>query len=366
MAQEIDVTSFQIRRDDYAQTRFVTERQGALRDGQVRFRIDRFALTTNNITYAVAGDMLGYWKFFPVEEEGWGRIPVMGFADVIDSKHPGVEEGERVFGFFPMASHLTIDVDAVSETSFSDGVAHRAESAPVYRQYNRTGADPIYQPQHEDAIMLLRGLFMTSFLVDDFIEDNDRFGAEAYVVSSASSKTGLALGHLLARRNTGNVIGLTSARNAAFVEQLGSFDRVVLYEDVKSLPADVPTAFIDHSGNADVVNALHHHFRDNLKHSCIVGATHWDAGGNRETNLPGAEPTFFFAPTQVQKRIADWGPAGFAERVATSWEIFRASTEAWLQVVRGEGPEAVERVYQALLAGKAAPEEGQVLSLWQK
>ena len=161
------------------------------------------------------------------------------------------------------------------------------------------------------------------------------------------------------------MIGLTSARNEAFVRQLGCFDRVVLYEDVKSLDASVPTAFIDHSGNADVVNALHHHFQDNLKHSAVVGTTHWDAGGSRQTNLPGAEPAFFFAPSQVEKRIGDWGPAGFATRVAEAWGTFRDSTDAWLEVVRGQGPEAVERVYQDMLAGRTAPEQGQVLSLWE-
>jgi hypothetical protein len=337
MSQEIEVTNFQVRRDDWSTTRFVSESQGELADGQVLFRVDRFALTANNISYALSGDMIGYWKFFPVAEEGWGRIPVMGFADVLDSKHPEVEAGERVFGFFPMASHLVIDADAVSASSFSDGVAHRAESAPVYRQYNRAPADPIYKPEHEDAIMLLRGLFLTSFLVDDFIDDNARFGARSFVVSSASSKTGLALGHLLARRNAGPVIGLTSARNAAFVESLGCFDRVVLYEDLKSLPPDVPTVFIDHSGNGS---------------------------GNRADDLPGAAPTFFFAPSQIQKRIADWGPAGFGERVAASWETFRASTDPWLEVVRSRGPEAVERVYREVLAGRAAPQQGQVLSLW--
>ena len=33
--------------------------------GQVLLRIDRFALTANNVTYGVAGDQIGYWQFFP-------------------------------------------------------------------------------------------------------------------------------------------------------------------------------------------------------------------------------------------------------------------------------------------------------------
>ena len=55
-----------------------------LQPGQIRLSVERFALTTNNITYAVAGDMLDYWGFFPVEpgadDTRWGRIPAMGLG----------------------------------------------------------------------------------------------------------------------------------------------------------------------------------------------------------------------------------------------------------------------------------------------
>ena len=39
---------------------------------QVLLRVDEFALTANNITYAVAGESMRYWDFFPAEE-GWGN-----------------------------------------------------------------------------------------------------------------------------------------------------------------------------------------------------------------------------------------------------------------------------------------------------
>ena len=64
--------------------------------GQVLVRIDRFAFTANNVTYGVAGDMLNYWSFFPAEE-GWGRIPVWGFGDVVRSSHDAVG-GEHAGG----------------------------------------------------------------------------------------------------------------------------------------------------------------------------------------------------------------------------------------------------------------------------
>ena len=371
MGRESDATTmtesqdFTIRRDDWGTCKFVPSTiPSELEQGTVEFRVDRFAMTANNITYAQVGDIIGYWKFFPAQEEGWGRIPVMGFADVVRSSHPDVPVGDRVFGFFPMSNHLVIEADRVTPEQYVDAAPHRADSAPVYRTYTRTSGNPLYAADREDQHMLLWGLFMTSFMVDDFMADNDLFGAKTFVISSASSKTAIALAYMLAQRESGEVIGLTSPRNAAFVKDLGYYNRTLTYDDVQSLSADVPTAFIDHSGNGELISALHHHLGDNLKYSGIVGATHW--GSSRPSGpLPGAAPALFFAPTQIQKRSQEWGPVGLQERIGEAWVKFRDSSDAWLTVSRSCGPEAVERVYKETLEGRAKPSEGHILSLWR-
>ncbi len=169
---------------------------------------------------------------------------------------------------------------------------------------------------------------------------------------------------MLSKRGSGEVIGLTSPRNAAFVEALGYYNRTLTYGDEQSLSADVPTAFIDHSGNGEVISALHRHLGDSLQYSGIVGATHW--GSSRPSGpLPGAAPALFFAPTQIQKRSQEWGPEGLQERIGEAWVKFRDSSDSWLTVSRGYGPEAVERVYKETLEGRAKPSEGHVLSLWK-
>lgn len=358
-----EAVDFAVRRDDWRQTRVAPAPPLAeLRPGQVLFRVDRFALTANNVSYALTGDLLGYWSFFPAEAP-WGRIPVMGYADILASHHDGVAAGERVFGFFPMSTHLVADADEVRASSFLDAAPHRRDTALAYRQYTRAAGDPLYAPEREDALMLLRGLFITSFLVDDFLADHDGFGARAVVVSSASSKTAIALAFLLKRRGGARVVGLTSARHRAFVERIGCCDEVRAYEEIAALPADAPTAFVDHSGDAAVVRALHEHFRERLVYSGIVGATHWDRRG-RTRGLPGAEPAFFFAPAQLEKRQGEWGPAGFQARLGDAWRAFLAFTDGWLEVVRGDGPAEVERVYRQVLDGRALPHQGHVLSLW--
>ena len=356
---------FAVRRDNWRECRFTaTPLPATLHDGQVMFRVDRFALTANNISYALTGNMLGYWQFFPAEDP-WGRLPVMGFADVLRSAHPQVVEGERVFGFFPMSTHLLIDADNVSPAQFLDAAAHRRDTALVYRQYTRCAKDALYAPQHEDALMLLRGLFFTSFLVDDFLSDNAGFGAHTYVLSSASSKTAIALAFLLTQRKAGHVVGLTSPRNRAFVESLACYERVLAYSEVEALDAKATTVFVDHAGDGQVVNAIHNHLGDNVRHSAVVGATHW-SGGRPAKNLPGAAPMFFFAPAQFEKRQTEWGPAVFQERLGAAWQHFLSFSAGWLEVVRGNGRADVERTYREVLEGQAQPHQGHVLSLWDR
>ena len=104
-------TQLQVRKDQLSTTRLHTLPDQALADGQVRVCIDHFALTSNNITYAAFGDAMGYWQFFPTAEEGWGNIPVWGFASVVQSLHPGVAVGERLYGYWPMATGLVLQAD---------------------------------------------------------------------------------------------------------------------------------------------------------------------------------------------------------------------------------------------------------------
>jgi hypothetical protein len=335
----------------------------ALAPGQVLLGIDAFALTANNVTYAVFGDAMGYWKFFPGHGE-WGRVPVWGFADVVRSQHDAVRAGERVYGYFPMSSHLVVRADRITDASFVDVTPHRQPLPPVYNQYVRVARDRIYDPRHEAQEMLFRPLFTTAFLLDDLFAEREFFGARVVLIASASSKTALALAFLLSRLRRGRcrVVGLTSPAHADFVERTGCYDQVVPYPAIASLPTDSPAMLVDMAGSGQVLAAVHGRFGDRLRHSCLVGATHWEAPRPQET-LPGPQPEFFFAPDRVRTRTHDWGPDGFQSRVAASWREFVPAAERWIHVVRGSGVAAVGEAYREVLEGRAAPDRGYVLSL---
>jgi hypothetical protein len=203
---------------------------------------------------------------------------------------------------------------------------------------------------------------MTSFLVDDLLDDEDFFQAETSIITSASSKTSIALAHLLNRRARGPVVGLTSARNRSFVESLGCYDEIILYDELDSLPTNRPAVMIDMAGNGEVVAGVHERLGDQLKYSCTVGATHWEAKP-RPTDLPGPVPEFFFAPARIVKRTQDWGGGGLQEKLGNAWTEFADFSNRWMKVRRHQGPEALERVYLDVLTGRIDPCDGHVISL---
>ncbi|MFZ6778998.1 DUF2855 family protein [Undibacterium sp. Ji83W] len=341
--------------------------EAELQNGQVVLQVERFAFTSNNVTYAAFGTAMHYWNFFPTDE-GWGNIPVWGFGDVLASKAEGVEVGERFYGYYPMATHLTVQATRVSPGGFVDGSEHRQAMHGLYNHYVRTSTDPGYTKESEDVQVLLRPLFITSFMIDDFLDDNQFFGAQTVLISSASSKTAYGLAFMLSLRKgkACKVVGLTSAGNLGFVRNMAIYDEVISYDQVTELAADQGVVYVDMAGNGQLRSQLHHHFKDNMKYSCAVGGTHWEelSGGS---NLPGAKPTLFFAPAQIKKRMTDWGPNGVQSRLAEAWQAFMqpvmAAEKPWMQVIHGQGETAVRQVYDDMLGGAARPDQGNVLTL---
>jgi len=214
--------------------------------------------------------------------------------------------------------------------------------------------------------MLYRPLFTTSFFLDDFLLDNDFFGAGNVILTSASSKTSLGLAHLLHRnrRDACRVIGLTSGSNRDFVENLGCYDAFYTYVSVYELPVE-PSVMVYMAGSGPVRAAVHGHLGDALTYSCAVGATHWDAAtiGGGEQALPGPKPEMFFAPSQIQKRLAEWGQDKFNTLMADAWQNFLAASSGWISVDAQRGLDALSTTYEAFLRGEADPARGYVVSL---
>jgi Protein of unknown function (DUF2855) len=361
------VSQFQIRKDDFSTRQIVdTGVSQEISDGMIRVGISRFAFTANNITYAAAGDLLGYWQFFPAQgegAEGWGVIPVWGFADVIESKHSELPVGDKIFGYFPPADELIMEPVSVSEQRFVDGTAHRSALPPGYNSYRRVRAEAGYDDSMDDERMLLWPLFVTSFCLWDSLLLNDWYGAEQIIVLSASSKTSIGMAYALADDdNAPRVIGVTSARNLDLVSSLGLYDSSLGYDAITDVDASVPTVVVDMSGNSEILGKLHRHLGDNMQFCINVGITHWEATGTN-TDINAQRSEMFFAPAHIQKRIKDWGADGFDARTADFIDQTVAKSRSWLKLKKLPGLDALASIYPDVCAGSVAPDEGLIIEM---
>jgi hypothetical protein len=355
------MTDFLVKRGDLRECRIADSPTPEVGAGQALLRVERFGITSNNVTYAVMGEAMSYWDFFPAED-GWGRIPTWGFAEVERSNAAGLEPGMRVYGYLPPSSHLLLTPADADERGFLDGSPHRAALPSAYHRYLATAADPFYSAATEEMQLLLRPLFFTSFLIDDQLDDDGLTGSGPILISSASSKTAIGAAYLLAQRDGVELIGLTSPGNAEFVAGLGIYGRTVGYDEIDSL-APGPATFVDVAGDGGVRQAVHSHFGDELAHSMAVGVTHWEELGAGGGELPGPPPTLFFAPDRVVKRSEDWGRVELEQRVADAWHPFCEWIGARLEVVEDHGFEGLRSAYLEVLEGNVDPSRAHVVSL---
>jgi hypothetical protein len=325
----------------------------ALQDGEARLTIRRFALTANNITYAVFGDVMSYWAFFPAADGG--RLPVWGFADVTETKAEGVEVGERIYGYFPAGDELIVKPGQITKGTFFDETPHRAALPEAYNRYRRCANDPGYLSNREHFQQALQPLFLTSWLIDLHLRETGFSGAHQVSLTSASSKTALALAWCIAndRPEGVTVEAITSARSRPYVETTGFYDSITLYDELAGLKREPKRIVVDFAGDASVNAAIHGALGDDLAANIRVGAAHWEQSAPPK-DLPGPKPAFFFAPDHAVKRLKEWGNAEFLRRYTAAWAGFSDAAHALFDTVEMDGAEGALEAYRQLV-GNTAP-----------
>ncbi|MFN7397765.1 MAG: DUF2855 family protein [Sandaracinobacter sp.] len=316
-------------------------------DGEVIARIDRAALTSNNVTYAVhGGPPLFYWNFFPASDADWGVVPVWGYATIIASRVPHVAVGSRFYGYWPSATHVRLQTGPLKAGGFSDLAPHRQALAPVYNSYRP--ADDVSDPAVQALSALFQPLYGTGFVLAHSLAADVAAG-RTIILTSASSKTALATAFNLAGAGA-KPVGLTSAANQDFVEQSGLYAKVLTYDAVEGLDPSAPSVLVDFAGNGALKARIHAHLKG-LTASHIVGDTDWASPGQAE--LQGPQPALFFAPSAWEARAREIGPAAFEAELAASLSAFLETTPRWLTVETVAGAGGHAAAFDRLLANKS-------------
>ena len=337
-----------------------------LASGEILLKVDKFGFSANNVTYAAAGDQLGYWQFFPAADNAsgsWGIIPVWGFADVVASNAEGVEAGERIFGYFPTSDYLKMQNVRVLNSRLIDGAEHRSKLPPGYNTYRRVETEAGYDRSMDNSRMLLWPLYITSFCLWDSLQHNDWHGAQQVLVISASSKTSIGLAYALAAdADSPASVGLTSKKNQQRVKSLGLYDNIVNYDALEDIDASLHSVIVDMSGNSKLLADIHAHLGDNLLHCLNVGLTHWSASGS-DTGIPDQKREFFFAPSHIQMRLKEWGAEEFDKK--SSQFIYDSAKKSadWMAIEKLDGVAELAEIYTDVCEGKLTPERALVIEL---
>jgi hypothetical protein len=355
------MSDFLIRRDDLRDVHWSEHPLAPLADGCARLKVEAFALTANNVTYATFGDAMKYWDFFPAADPAFGRVPVWGFATVVESNAEGVEAGQRVYGYLPISDHFDVQPTKMNKSSFLDGAAHRQGLAPIYNTYIYTAADPSYDAAFEAQQMLFRPLFTTGWMIDDTLMETGDPIPETVVISSASSKTAMGLAHCLKQRGTVDTVGLTSKANKAYVESTGLYGRVRTYADVDRLHARGLTAFVDFLGRPALTADVHNALKDRLVRSLVIGVTDWE-GNRAPIQLPDPQPEFFFVPTYAAERAKQLGADVLNAKLGKSLVSFYRASSSFVTPETSAGQDAIARAWQQTLDANVSPATGLILS----
>ena len=358
-------------KNDLLKTRIVQTQNIEIKEGEISVLIESFAFTSNNVTYGVAGDTIGYWQFFKATEDknnDWGCIPVWGFAKIIKSNVEELIVGERLFGCFPPGDILNLKPIKVNNQGFADGKEHRKDLPALYNNYIRLSGDANYDASIDNIRSLLFPLHVTSFCICDALEDEAYYEAEQILIVSASSKTAIGVAQgLQETSNTPSIIGLTSQKNLDFVNNLNCYDEVITYDQLSKVNFNLKSVMVDMAGSREILGTLHGSLGNNMLKCLTVGMTHWDNEVTAEDALGQAmlreRTEFFFAPAHIQKRVKDWGYDGYNQKTNEFMEARSNQSIDWMQVKKIIGLEDFISTYEEFVGGDINPNEGIIVEL---
>ena len=345
---------FLVNKYDLFETTFSEEKIPISKENEVILEIERYAFTSNNITYGVIGDTLGYWNFFPAEEP-YGIIPVWGFANVTSSKNEYILEGDRFYGYFPMSRYLKVIPKKGNDFGFVDDSNHRRKLPPVYNHYSKiikyAGESLEYHP-------LIKPLFLTSFLNYFFLQDEKFFDCDQIILTSASSKTALSLAFLLSKYKSKvkkKIIAITSEKNMQFVSEIKFYDTVLSYDNAEENLKISKSVIVDFAGNSDYLKKLSDHLGEGLKHVSLIGLADWSSKTNFKS-IPNSK--FFFAPNHAEKRYREMGVKRTTLLADELLKEFIMKVKNYIKLEYCNDPKDIHELYLKSLKGKIDPSKG--------
>jgi hypothetical protein len=259
-----------------------------------------------------------YWEFYPTHEEGWGIVPVWGFGTVVQSLHPGVAVGERLYGYWPMASSAILQPDRLGERELRRcGAAPAPRCTASYNRYLRSSRDP---STHRTPRTCRRCCARcTDVLADRRLPGRQRLLRGAHGAAlQCFEQDGVGHGAAPAATRRHHHDRIHGPGQHGLLRKPGLLRTGVLpYADVATLDAATPCVYVDFAGDARFRAQVHERFK-----RCATAAR-WGArtSASSEARTACRDRALSCSSHRRRRRSGrtDWGAAAFGEKVLAGW-----------------------------------------------
>lgn len=397
----------------------------SLAANSVRVRTSLISLTANNLTYARAGDLFGWWQAFPVPSHlpapyndpiQYGIVPVWGYGKIVESKIDKLKVGTLLYGYWP-ASNLPVDLELQPlepEGHWYDRTEHRKALWSIYHRYQ--AQDPLLRLdkltqaklEHRAWLTVFRPVWECGFAIDRFLfgdvpvhplgkdggdwtaEDADLSGA-VVVSLSASGKTARSFNDACLNNRkpgtgplgfvavTGRADGSLLAAEGSIPTMTVSYGQATSSDTLDFIVSKSPNkvVIVDFGGRGDSLSSLISVIKD---HTTLSSAKLLIIGIGGEAKVPTSSEDLgqylktLRRPERIQMNtsavrddaIEKLGAEKYWDMVEEGWKGFvdRGNmTDLKLELANGVG--AFEKGWRKLCEGGAADVDGMAFNLDQ-
>lgn len=370
-----------------------------LGQGDVLLRIEKFAFSQMSLGYLMKGftrTFSAYHSFYGYPEDGFYRSACWGYCTVVESAHPKVEVGTRLYGLVPPSRYQVQQVGGVVPANRRTGdpakVEFTMEGVPFnlrrFQEMEVVSTPSTEQPQAAAAIreaqeeepavdgeaalledwrIALKEIYTMAFYMDEnLLVDTGMINS--VIIACASAKTALALAYCLRMREMRYVVGLTSPEHLEFVKSCDLYHEVFTYDEVESLPNSRTVVFMDFKCDGELRQKLTLRMGTNLMYNMVLGPAVFQKRMKDQVFEKRAREVLFDESTWRERRqkVAEVTKTGRNEKLRYSFPAFVERMRKSVKLRHVSGVEGFQKMYDSIFSNESLPSETCVCTLHEE
>lgn len=355
----------------------------------VLLRVDKFAFSQMPLGYLMKGytrTFSAYHDFFKYPEEGLYRSACWGYCTVLESLHPKVAVGTRLYGLVPPCQYhvqkvlRSIPASKNGDPAMVEFDMHRMPFNLRRFQEYEVVKDADQDTEMEDWAIATKEIYTMAFYMDEqLLVDTGQINS--VIISCASSKTAMALAYCLRMRGGDElslsskieremscVVGLTNKEHFEFVKSTDLYHEVYTYDEVHNIPNDKTIVYMDFKCDGAVRQAITLRLGTNLMYNMVLGPAVFQKKMKDQLFEKRAREILFDESSWRERRrmVAEVTKTGRNEKLRSSYPDFVERMKKLSRLRHVSEPDALRKMYDAIYSNSASPSEAFICSMHPK